>query len=410
MARTSFICNSLMFKHIFKHFFSSRKSKGDELFRNELAGFFGIEKEAIFIFGAARMSIYSLIKAMGWEKGDEVIVAGYTCVVVTNAISYSGLEVRYADIDENTLNISTTRIEEQITDKTRAVIVTHNFGIPYRDIDYLKEKYPEIFIVEDAAHTLGSKDEKGRMLGTIGDVSFFSLEYSKPITTGMGGFCLVNNRDILTRFTNYYSGLKEYPSCISRKIKFTLVAHLLTSPSFLIWVKWPLLRVLRILGTSYKTSDKELRGELPDHYPVRLNKSLSLFGYLQMRDINTINSIKSDISRKYTESLKDINGIVQYYSPEVNYVRFPLVFKEDVPKENIERIKADLLEIGIAPGEWFNDVVHPSGSFRYCYVDGLCPKGESVSKRILNLPVNIHYRLQDNDYAAIRRIFLQNLD
>jgi hypothetical protein len=64
---------------------------------------------------------------------------------------------------------------------------------------------------------------------------------------------------------------------------------------------------------------------------------------------------------------------------------------------------------GIYPGEWFNDVVHPKGSFRYGYQEGSCIVGESVSNRIINFPVTVQNQLNNKDLERIREIFNKHL-
>jgi hypothetical protein len=55
-----------------------------------------------------------------------------------------------------------------------------------------------------------------------------------------------------------------------------------------------------------------------------------------------------------------------------------------------------------------NDVVHPSGSYRYCYTEGSCTTGEKISKRILNLPVSIHVQLTEKQLQKLKLIFVEN--
>ena len=409
MIKTSYNCNSLSLKHFLCFLFSFRKKKGASLFINQISQFFSIKERSVFLFGSARMSIYSIIEAMGWTKDSEIIVAGYTCVVVTNAISYSGLEAVYVDISEDNLNIDTEKLLKQITDKTKAIIVTHNFGIPYEDIDRIKELHPNILIIEDAAHTLSSLDSKGRKLGLIGDAAFFSLEYSKPISTGMGGFLIVNNPELLEKLDVYYRELKKYPSDINLKIIATLFIHLITSYKYTIWLKWGLLGILDKLGGLFKSSPEELNGMKPKLYPVKLSAKLALSGHFQMKDIDRINRIKDGIVSNYSFIFSDLKGVKQFYNPDINYVRYPLLFDKDISQDQIDLIKESLKSIGILPGVWFNDVIHPAGSYKYCYIDGSCPNGESISKRILNLPVNIHNKLREKDFHRIQEIFNQNL-
>ncbi len=380
------------------------------LFINEISKYFNISKEKIFLFGSARMGLFTLLKSLNTQKEDEIIVAGYTCVVVTNAIKYAGLKAVYVDIDVTTLNISTAKIYDAVTAKTKAIIITHNFGIVYEDIEKLKKDFPDIIIIEDAAHTFGSTDQTGKKVGLIGDVSFFSLEYSKPLTTGMGGILLINNTKLIPNITYQYETIGYYPAIFNFKIFATLNVQLFTTLKYSVFMKGALLRLLKIFGLLFRSSEDELQGEMPQYYPVRLSPYLAIFGYLQMKEIYRINRIKNEITKKYNTTLKSIPGIALFYSDRYNYVRYPVLFEKKVSYDIIEKIKEDLVGAGIAAGEWFNDVVHPKGSFRYCYVNGFCNIGESVSKRILNLPVNIHCFPSQKDLIKIKKIFKKHLE
>lgn len=410
MIKTSLFCNSLKWSHFIEFLFSFKRRKGFDLFRKQLANFFSINDDRVFLFGSARMSIYSIIKARGWRKEDEIIVVGYTCVVVTNAISYTGLKAVYIDINEETLNIDTKSLDGLINERTKALIVSHNFGIVYEDIQEIKKKYPDIIIIEDAAHTFGSKNSKGEFAGLLGDASYFSLEYSKPITTGMGGILIVNNEELKNEVQDYYKSLNRYPAFANIKILISLTAHLFTSKKLTVWMKWKIMRVLEILGLRFKSSKKELDGEMPEHYPVKLGKNLAFIGYLQCRDIEEVNLLKAEIARNYSTLVDGIKHIKHYYHPNYNYVRYPILLDESVGEQKVNALKKALRKEGMMVGEWFNDVIHPVGSFRYCYNEGTCPNGESISKRILNFPVNIHTKLKEKDYQSIARILKEHLD
>jgi len=413
MLKTSFSCNSLKIKHFFIFIWiiltQWNRKKLTSLFTNEISKYFAISKEKIFLFGSARMGLYTLFKSLNIDKDDEIIVAGYTCVVVTNAIKYAGLKAVYVDIDENTLNISTAKIYKAVNKRTRAIIITHNFGIVYEDIEKLKKDFPDIIIIEDAAHTFGSVDILGRKAGLIGDVSFFSLEYSKPLTTGMGGIFLINNTKLIPNISDKYKTIGYYPAMFNFSIFATLKVQLFTSYKYSVFMKGALLRILKIFGLLFRSSEDELKGEMPRYYPVRLSPYLAILGYLQMKEIYQVNKIKNEITNSYITTLNNIPGITLFNSKKYNYVRYPVLFNKTIPFSIIEKIKNDLTKAGFSVGEWFNDVVHPKGSFRHCYIDGFCKTGESVSKRIINLPVNIHYRASQKSLREIRNIFIKHL-
>jgi dTDP-4-amino-4,6-dideoxygalactose transaminase len=167
---------------------------------------------------------------------------------------------------------------------------------------------------------------------------------------------------------------------------------------------------LYVTGLLYKSPPGELQGEMPVHYPVKLSPCLAFLAFLQIRDIEPINIKKDFLCRRYKETFEGIRGIKQYYSEDYNFVRYPVLFEKHVPAETIRAVRSEMKKAGIVAGEWFNDVVHPKGSLRYCYIDGSCPVGESVSDRMINFPVTVHKQLNDNDLKRIRSIFEKYLD
>ncbi len=413
MIKTAFTCNSLRIRHFFRFLWvwvsTCKSGKLTQLCKEETSQFFGIRPDSVFLFGSARMGLYSLLMAEKKEGRDEVIVAGYTCVVVTNAIKYADMKAVYIDVEEENLNIDPALLREAISDKTSAIIFTHNYGITCEYIVDFKKEFPEILIIEDAAHTFGSITKDGQLAGTLGDASFFSMEYSKPITSGMGGIIIVNEAGLRGRLESYYEGLPYYPKMTRLRILASLKIHLFSSSRYNAFLKRWMAGFLYVTGLLYKSPAMELQGEMPGHYPVKLSPYFAYLAYLQIREIDAINEKKDRLCQRYFNTLKDIPGIKQYYSSDYNFVRYPVLFERNITGEKILAIKDDLKRSGIVPGEWFNDVVHPKGSYRYCYIDGSCPVGESVTGRMINFPVTVHKQLNQRDLNRIRQIFVKHL-
>jgi len=128
----------------------------------------------VFFFFKGRVALYALLKAIGIHPGDEVILPGFTCVVVPNAIIYLGGKPVYADIDPKTFNIDTAKIEGKITDNTTAIIAQNTFGLS-SDLDPILDigKRYNLKVIEDCAHGYGGS-YKGKANGTVADAAFFS--------------------------------------------------------------------------------------------------------------------------------------------------------------------------------------------------------------------------------------------
>jgi dTDP-4-amino-4,6-dideoxygalactose transaminase len=131
--------------------------------------------------------------ALDIGPGDEVITSPLTFVATVNQIVLTGARAVLIDIDPNTLMIDTNRIEERITDRTKAILPVHFAGAP-ADMDPIVDlaKKHGLKILEDAAHGLGTR-YKSRHVGPIGDAGVFSFHPIKNITTGEGGMFVTDD-------------------------------------------------------------------------------------------------------------------------------------------------------------------------------------------------------------------------
>ena len=399
---------SHFFKGILKYF--TEQASDVNQFTQGLATYFRVGEDQIFLFGSGRMGLYLFLKSVGFKEGDELLLPGYTCVAVPNVPKYLGINIRYVDISKSTLNIDTTLLLDSINENTRAIVIPHNFGIVDEDMDVIRRLHPDILMIEDAAHTFGSVDQRGAKAGLLGDASFFSFEYSKPITTGMGGLLIVNNLTLVPRVQREYDKIMSYPLAYITQMMVSLAAHLLTSLPHFVFLKGVLLRMLRKANLVYETRGAEIMGEMPKHYPARLADCLACIGSMELRDIEHTNGIKKEIAAGYHNAFAGIPSISDFYRSDRIYVRYPLLISDEVSIGTIGRIRERVArEVGLILGEWFNDVVHPKGSFRYMYTEGECKVGENVANRIINLPVNIHSPILKEELFQIRQILLDEL-
>jgi dTDP-4-amino-4,6-dideoxygalactose transaminase len=128
------------------------------------------------------------------QEGDEVIMPSYTFVSTANAFVLRGAKIVFIDIRPDTMNIDETKIEQAITDKTKAIVSVHYAGIGC-EMDTIMDiaKRHNLFVVEDAAQGMMSS-YKGKPLGTIGHLGTFSFHETKNYTSaGEGGLLIVND-------------------------------------------------------------------------------------------------------------------------------------------------------------------------------------------------------------------------
>ena len=133
------------------------------------------------------------------QPGDEVIVPSYTFVSTALAFVRQGAKIVFADSCPDNPNIDTTRIEELITPKTKAIVPVHYAGVAC-DMDPIMDlarKY-NLLVIEDAAQAIDSY-YKGKPLGSIGHLAAFSFHETKNIISGEGGMLAINDESFIRR-------------------------------------------------------------------------------------------------------------------------------------------------------------------------------------------------------------------
>ena len=141
----------------------------------------------------------------GIQEGDEVLATALTCTASNFPILANGLKIKWVDIDPTTLNIDLDDLARKITPKTKAIILVHWGGYP-NDLDKIKqiqEQAEELYgfkpaVIEDGAHSFGSK-YKGKNIGTHGNLTMYSLQAIKHITSIDGGLLLSPHQELHRR-------------------------------------------------------------------------------------------------------------------------------------------------------------------------------------------------------------------
>lgn len=172
----------------------SSKGKFIEEFEGGFARYCGVK------FGIASsngtVALHLALKALGINKGDEVIVPDLTFIATANAVTYCNAMPIFVDSHPEYWCIDPEKVEEKITHKTKAIIPVHLYGHPC-DMDAIMDIAEDhsLYVIEDAAEAHGA-EYKGRKVGSFGDVSCFSFYGNKIITTGEGGMCLTDNEEL----------------------------------------------------------------------------------------------------------------------------------------------------------------------------------------------------------------------
>ena len=184
-----------------KDVFAEKHASGDGKYTKKVHNWFKKQldcKQALLVHsGTAALEMAAILADL--KPGDEVIMPSYTFCSTANAFVLQGAIPVFVDIRPDTLNIDETKIEEAITDKTKAIVVVHYAGVAC-EMDMIMDiaKRHNLLVIEDAAQAFDSF-YKGRSLGIIGDMGCFSFHETKNIMSGEGGLFVTNNEKLAER-------------------------------------------------------------------------------------------------------------------------------------------------------------------------------------------------------------------
>jgi dTDP-4-amino-4,6-dideoxygalactose transaminase len=362
-------------------------------FKNLLKAYLGKER-SVFLFWKGRVALYAILKALEIKEGEEVILPAFTCVVVANPILYLKAKPVYVDIDPKTFNIDLNQLEKKITPKTKIILAQNTFGLS-ADLDPIIEiaKKRNIWVVEDCAHGFGGT-YKGRKNGTVADAAFFSTQWNKPFSTGLGGIAVTTNPQIAKKLED----LEKKAIRPSLKEELTL--------KFLIWLReniltpniyWYALKIYRklsqlnlILGSS-QGYELERPVEPPNFLKgfseTQAKEGLKFFKKINGKyKIDLIIEHRRKIAKIYKEILQDLGFEPPYEPPYAlhTYLKFPLLVKDR--KKFFQLAEEHKIELG----DWFLSPLHPiqDNLELWGYKWGENPIAEFASQHIVNLPTH----------------------
>ena len=157
-------------------------------------------------------SLLTALHALDVGVGDEVIVSPYTFIATYNVVIGSCALPVFADTDPETFQINPDKIEERITERTRAILPVHILGIPANmdRIMAIAQKH-NLVVIEDACQAWMA-EWRGKKLGTIGDLGCFSFQNSKHLPCGEGGAVIGNDEELMDRVWSFHNCGRPYGS------------------------------------------------------------------------------------------------------------------------------------------------------------------------------------------------------
>ncbi|RMG23960.1 MAG: DegT/DnrJ/EryC1/StrS family aminotransferase [Methanobacteriota archaeon] len=317
-------------------------------FEQEFAEYLGV-KHALAVSNAT-VALHLACLALGIGPGDEVIAPSLSFVATTNAVLYTGADVRFADIwGARDLTISPASIEAQITPNTKAIMVMHYGGYPCAmpAIMDIAERH-HLAVIEDAAHAPGANLD-GRPMGTWGDVACFSFFSNKNLSTGEGGMIVTNRDDI------------------AEKVR-VLRSHGMTS------LTWD-----RHKGHAYTYDVVDLG------YNYRIDEIRSALGLVQLKKLPAGNQRRKTITEQYWQALQSTALELPFCDSrgQSAYHIFPVLLPEDVDRKAfIDLMRASGIQTSI-----HYPPIHHFQYYRERYPGVSLPVTESVAAREVTLPL-----------------------
>ena len=178
---------------------------GEEELRKTLAALYGVQH--VFLFRSARTALTALLSALG-PKGV-VVLPAYNCIAVPEAVAWAGWRTVLADIALGDVNMTHETLAQALPDEARAVILTHQFGLPPMIeplVDLCRRR--GLFIVEDAAPAVGAR-YRGQLTGRFGDAAVISFDLTKVLNAGHGGALLTNNDAVAGKVASRQAGARS---------------------------------------------------------------------------------------------------------------------------------------------------------------------------------------------------------
>ena len=188
---------------------------------DRIASFLGVSGAAAVNSG--RQGLRIVLERLGIASGDEMIVPAYTLGEMLPFVQSLGVKLVPADIDPETFNITPASVAARITEKTKAILALHIFGVPC-DIEGIMALAAQrgLLVIEDCAHALGAT-VNGRPVGSFGDAAFFSFEVTKMVNTYGGGIVVAKDAAIIESTRAFNEDEPAGYVSLSRKMDSTLM-------------------------------------------------------------------------------------------------------------------------------------------------------------------------------------------
>lgn len=300
-------------------------------------------------------ALHAAMFALGVGPGDEVIVPAMTFAATANCVVYQGATPVFADVSPDTLLVDPADVEARITPRTRAIVAVDYAGQPcdYASLGTLARRAGAA-LVADASHSLGASDG-GRPVGSLADLSTFSLHPVKPITTGEGGMVTTDDAELaarMRRFRNHGFAHDHHQRNASGASRSEMIE----------------------LGYNYRLTDIQAA--------LGLGQIAKLDGWVARRN---------EIAARYDRALAGIDGVRPLgIRPGIRHARHLYVVRIAAGAGGVgrgavyEALRAERIGVVV---HYLPVHLQPFYRRRFGTGPGLCPSAEAAYEEILSLPI-----------------------
>lgn len=335
-------------------------------FEKEFAEYIGV-KHAIAV-GNGTDALVIALKSLGIGSGDEVITSTFTYFASAECISAVGATPVFVDVEEDTFNINPSKIEEKITEKTKAIIPVHIFG-QSADMEPINEiaKKHNLKVIEDACQAVGAK-YKGKMIGALGDVACFSFFPTKNLScAGDGGMIVTDDDDIAT----IAKALRTHGSGETGQKAYNLLNN-----------------ISEEIATSKDGDDTVYNPLKYYNYLIGFNSRLDAIQGAILRvklpHLDSWNAGRRKVAEIYDKEFKDSNVVTPTVRQENEAIYHQYVLQCEDRESMLNRLK----EKGVATGVYYPVPLHLQKVYADLgYKEGDMPVAEYLSHRTFAIPV-----------------------
>ncbi len=348
-------------------------------FEKEISEYLGV-KHSISV-GNGTDALIIALKALGIGKGDEVITTPFTFFATAESISYVGATPVFVDVDIDTYNIDPAKIEEKITEKTKAIMPVHIFGQPC-DMDSINEmaKKYNLKVIEDACQAIGS-EYKGKKTGTLSDIACFSFFPTKNLgCAGDGGMIVTDDEELAT----ICRALRTHGSGANGQKAYNIINNIEEETE------------------EDKGTDNTVYNPLKYYnYLIgqnsRLDEIQAAILRVKLRKLDKWNDARRENARFYNAQLKDTELVTPFEATDVKHVYHLYILQSENRTELVNYLK----ENGIATGVYYPVPLHLQKAYKDLeYKEGDLPNAEYLSHRTFAIPMFAELTDEEKEYIV----------